>query len=280
MIFLWLGACSGTMTAGAIVPHRLLALAAQFKMTKTKKDKGAIGAKGRSPADVAQRPAGARPRLRLEIDERKIQLLEFGKHFFASHAYDDVSIDEVAAAAGVSKGLLFHYFTSKREFYVETIRAMSLQLRRVTAPDPALPPAARLAGSLDAHMKYAKENGAMYVAFCRSGVAIAPEVYGVLEEHRAAVMRHLLENLGISEAPPLLRTALRAWMVMVEGVCLEWISSPDLKYEDLRDLLIAGFRALLERTLQAEPRAARLANIMVRRTHHRDVKRPPRTARG
>lgn len=243
---------------------------------KSKTKEGAV-ARGRSPAGVAPRQNG--PRLRLEIDERKIQLLEFGKHFFASHAYDDVSMDEVAAAAGVSKGLLFHYFTSKREFYVETIRAMSLQLRRVTAPDPALPPAARLGAALDAHMKYAKENGAMYVAFCRSGVAIAPEVYGVLEEHRAAVMRHLLENLGISEAPPLLRTALRAWMVMVEGVCLEWIASPDLSHEDLRDLLIAGFRALLERTLQSEPRSARLANIMVRRTRHRDVKLPPRSLR-
>jgi len=183
----------------------------------------------------------------------------------------------VAAAAGVSKGLLFHYFTSKREFYVETIRSMSLQLRRVTAPDPALPPAARLSVSLDAHMKYAKENGAMYVAFCRSGIAIAPEVYGVLEEHRAAVMLHLLENLGISEAPPLLRAALRGWMVMVEGVCLEWIASPELNQEDLRDLLIVGFRALLERILQVEPRSARLANIMVRRTHHRKVKLPPRS---
>jgi hypothetical protein len=175
---------------------------------------------------------------------------------------------------------LFHYFTSKREFYVETIRAMSLQLRRVTAPDPALPPAARLAASLDAHMKYAKENGAMYVAFCRSGIAIAPEVYSVLEEHRAAVMRHLLENLGISESPPLLRTALRAWMVMVEGVCLEWIACPDLRHEDLRDLMLAGFRALLERTLQAEPRSAHLANIMVRRTRHRHVKLPPRNRGG
>jgi AcrR family transcriptional regulator len=245
------------------------------RMKKTTGGKRPLVTKGRSPAGVARRQGA--PRLRLEIDERKIQLLEFGKHFFANHSYDDVSMDEVAAAAGVSKGLLFHYFSSKREFYVETIRAMSLQLRRVTAPDPALPPPARLSASLDAHMQYAKENGAMYVAFCRSGVAIAPEVYGVLEEHRGAVMRHLLDNLGISEAPPLLRTALRAWMVMVEGVCLEWIASPDLQHEDLRDLLIAGFRAVLERTLLAEPRSARLANIMVRRTHPREVKLPPRS---
>jgi AcrR family transcriptional regulator len=176
----------------------------------------------------------------------------------------------------VSKGLLFHYFKSKREFYVETIRAMSLQLRRVVTPDPTLPPSARLRAALDAHMKYAKDNGAMYVAFCRSGIAIAPEVYGILEDHREQVMGYLLENLGISDSPPLLRMALRAWMVMVQGVCLESIAHPELKHEDLRELLIAGYRALLERTLEVDPRSARLASTMVRRTRQRDVKLPSR----
>jgi AcrR family transcriptional regulator len=246
---------------------------------KTKDKRAGRGARAgvRLPGDAVSRRTG--PRVRLEIDERRVQLLEFGKHFFASHAYDDVSIDEVAAAAGVSKGLLFHHFKSKREFYVETIRAMSLQLRRVSAPDPTLPPSARLRAALDAHMKYAKENGAMYVAFCRSGGAIAPEVYRILEEHREQVMGYMLENLGISKSPPLLRTALRTWMVMVQGICLEWIAHPELKHEELRELLIAGYRALLERTLEVEPRSARLAGDMVRRTRHREVKLPLRRAR-
>jgi len=241
-------------------------------MSEKTKDRNGPVTKARLSAGTAGRRTA--PRTRLEIDERRVQLLEFGKHFFASHAYDDVSMDEVAAAAGVSKGLLFHYFKSKREFYVETIRAMSLQLRSVTAPDPTLSPSARLRAALDAQLKYAKENGAMYVAFCRSGIAIAPEVYGILEDHREAVMGYVLQNLGISKSPPLLRTALRAWMVMVQGVCLEAIDSPELKQEDLRELLIAGYRALLERTLEAEPRSARLASSMVRRSRHRDIKLP------
>ena len=251
--------------------------AAHSKMSEITKAKRAVRVRAPRPAGTAPRRAGTR--MRLELDERRLQLLEFGKSFFASHAYDDVSMDEVAAAAAVSKGLLFHYFKSKRDFYIETIRAMSLQLRRATAPDPALPPGLRLRAALDAHMKFAKKNGEMYVAFCRSGIAIAPEVYGILEEHREAVMGYLLENLGVSKSPPLLRTALRAWMVMVEGVCLEWIASPDLKQEDLRELLIAGYRALLQRTLEAEPRSARLVTGMVRRTHHREVKLPARRER-
>jgi AcrR family transcriptional regulator len=235
------------------------------------------GERARPPRTATTRKGA--PRVRLEIDERRTQLLEFGKHFFATHSYDDVSMDEVATAAGVSKGLLFHYFKSKRDFYVEVIRAMSLQLRRLTVPDPTLPRGARLRAALDAHLKYAKENGPMYVAFCRSGIAISQEVHTILEEHREAVMRYLLEGLGVSaDAPPLLRTALRAWMEMVEGICLEWIAAPALKRDDLRELLITGYRALLQRTIEAEPRSARLVNAMVRRTDHRDhVKLPPAT---
>src|SRR3954452_404911 len=82
-------------------------------------------------------------RVRLQIDERRAQLLELGIRLFSTHAYDDISIDDVADAAGISKGLLYHYFQGKREFYVEVIREASLQLRRLTEPDPTLPPSAR-----------------------------------------------------------------------------------------------------------------------------------------
>lgn len=215
---------------------------------------------------------GAPRRTRLDLVARRTQLLEFGKRLFATRAYDDISINEVATTAGVSKGLLFHYFQNKRGFYVETIRAMSVERRRATEPDTSLPPWERLRAAIDAHLIHAKRDGAMYVAFCGSGAAISPEVPRILEEHREAVTRYLLENLGIPKASPLLRAGLRAWMFMVEGVCLEWIAHPSLKRENLRDLLIAGYRALLQRTLELEPKSAEMVRAMVRQTHQHENK--------
>jgi AcrR family transcriptional regulator len=237
---------------------------------KTKKT-GAGKAKGRRSAAARGAPRGTR----LDLDVRRSQLLEFGKRVFATRAYDDISIDEVAATAGVSKGLLFHYFQNKRGFYVETIRAMSVERRRATEPDPSLPPWQRLRAALDAHLIHAKRDGAMYVAFCGSGAAISPEVPRILEEHREAVMQYLLENLGISKAAPLLRAGLRAWMFMVEGVCLEWIANPSLKQDDLRELLIAGYRALLQRTLELEPKSAEMVTAMVKQSQQHETKVAP-----
>jgi AcrR family transcriptional regulator len=236
----------------------------------SKKIKKKPGREAQARRSVALR--GAPPRTRLDLVARRSQLLEFGKRVFATRAYDDISINEVASTVGVSKGLLFHYFGNKRGFYVETIRAMSLEWRRVTEPDTSLPPWERLRAALDAHLIHAKRDGAMYVAFCGSGAAISPEVPRILEEHREAVTRYLLQNLGIPKASPLLHASLRACMFMVEGVCLEWIAHPSLKREDLRELLIAGYRALLQRSLELEPRAAKTVRAMVRRAHQPEGK--------
>jgi AcrR family transcriptional regulator len=204
----------------------------------------------------ASKPAIAERRVRLHLDKRRAQLLELGIELFSERAYEDISIDGMAEAAGISKGLLYHYFRSKREFYVETVRAASRRLQLLTMPDPALPPPARLRAAIDAHLRYIQEHGAVYTAVYRSGVAIAPEVREILEEHRDVIIRYILRALGVLQPHPVLRAALRAWVAMVEGASLEWIANPTITREDLRELLVAGYVSLLAKTIELEPKAA------------------------
>ena len=203
----------------------------------------------------ARRRKRATGRVRLQTDTRRAQLLELGLKLFAEQAYEDIVIDDVAAAAGISKGLLYHYFRGKREFYVETIRAASLRLRRLSEPDPALPPVARLRAAVDAHLNYVQEHGPAYAAIYRSGVAVAPEINEILEEHRRVITGYFLRNLGVTRPRPVLRAALRAWIAMVEGASLDWIAHPAVARDQLRELLIAAYAALLGRTLEMDPKA-------------------------
>jgi AcrR family transcriptional regulator len=197
-------------------------------------------------------------RVRLQIDERRAQLLELGIRLFSSQSYDDISIDDVAEAAGISKGLLYHYFQGKREFYVEVIREASLQLRRLTEPDPTLPPSARLRAAIDAHLNYVQEHGPVYGAIYRSGVAIAPEVSAILEEHREVVMQYFVRDLKIGKPTPVLRAALRAWIAMVEGASLDFLAHPETGRDTLRELVIAGYVAMLGKAASLDPRTARM----------------------
>ena len=206
-----------------------------------------------SPRARQARPR--RTRVRLQTDTRRAQLLELGMDLFAGRSYDDIAIDDLAAAAGISKGLLYHYFRGKREFYVESIRASSLRLRRLSEPDPKLPPVARLRAAIDAHLNYVQEHGPAYAAIYRSGIAVAPEVNDILEEHRAVIARYFLRNLGVARPRPVLRAALRAWIAMVEGASLDWIAHPSLPRDQLRELMIAGYVAMLAKALELDPKA-------------------------
>ena len=55
-------------------------------------------------------------------EARRKQLLELGLKLFGQMSFAEVSIDDIAARAGISRGLLYHYFKGKRGFYTETVR--------------------------------------------------------------------------------------------------------------------------------------------------------------
>ena len=86
----------------------------------------------------------------MAVDERRQQLLEMGANLFARHSFAELSMAQIAREAGISKALLYHYFPSKRDFFVATLQEGVEQLRQRTDPDPDLPPQEALAASIDA----------------------------------------------------------------------------------------------------------------------------------
>src|SRR3954466_5332152 len=94
-------------------------------------------------------------RRRLTPDARRAELLRAGERVFTEAAYDDVSIEQIADTAGVSKNLLYHYFAGKRELYLETIRAAAQEILARTEPDVRLAPNERLRASIHQHLPYA-----------------------------------------------------------------------------------------------------------------------------
>ena len=88
-------------------------------------------------------------RARLSTDARREQLVALGVEMFSERPFDEVSIDDIAASAGISKGLLYHYFPSKRDFYVAVVRHSADEMQAVTETDPDLAPLERLSTGLD-----------------------------------------------------------------------------------------------------------------------------------
>ena len=186
-------------------------------------------------------------RSRLELDERRAQLLALGVRVFSEHPYDQVSIDALARAAGISKGLLYHYFPTKRDFYIAALRAAAQQLvDAATATDRAAPPLVRLQAGLDSYLTYVERCAAAYVALLRGGIGSDREVAAIIEDTRRQFFDRLLEGIHTDCPPPAIRTALRGWIGMVEAVSLDWLMHKDLALTTLRELLISMLLASLQ----------------------------------
>lgn len=173
------------------------------------------------------------------MDERRQQLVALGLELFGERNYDDISIDEIAQRAGISKGLLYHYFPSKRHFYVDTVRAAARQLLEETEVHvEGVAALDALREGLSAYLSYVDRHATAYSALLRSGIGADPEVLEIVEDTRNAFVARLLAGLGVglAEAPPPLRAALRGWVGMVEAASLDWIDHRDLTREQMHDL--------------------------------------------
>lgn len=163
--------------------------------------------------------------MRLDTDERRRQLLELGVDRFGGRPYDDVSIDDIAKAAGISKGLLYHYFPTKRAFYAACVAEAAERVLAACTQieDPTATPLERLDRGIAAYLAYVQEHGRAYANLMRSGVGVDAEIAAIVDETRTKFVEQLLE--GMREAvplTPLMQIALRGWVGFAEATTLAW----------------------------------------------------------
>lgn len=177
---------------------------------------------------------------RLDVDERRRQLLELGEELFTRYAYDEVSMAEIAREAGISKALLYHYFPSKQAYFQATLSELGEELIRRTAADPDQPPLEALASVLDAFLTFIEEHAAGYAKLMQ-GVGSVAEVRELVEEIRGRTVTRILDGLAEATgapAPPRARTAVSAWLWFMDGACLDWLAHRDFTREELRGQLM------------------------------------------
>jgi AcrR family transcriptional regulator len=182
---------------------------------------------------------------RMQVDDRRRQLLDLGADLFARHSFRELSMARIAREAGISKALLYHYFPTKRDFFLATLREAAEEVRRRTEPDPGLPPGEALAGSLDAFLGWIEENETAYRKLMESAGSV-PEVGALIDEVRDRTSNRILAGLGAgADPPPRVRAAARGWLWFMDGAILDWLEHRDLTRAELRDLLLGSLAGAL-----------------------------------
>ena|SRR5579884_1970172 len=182
---------------------------------------------------MARRPAYTR----LDVDERRRRLLDLGAELFARHAYEELSMAQIAREAGISKALLYHYFPSKQAYFRATLGQAAEELRALTETDPAEPAARQLAGALDRYLAWIEEHATAYRKLLQS-VGAVPEVRELIDDVRRRTADRIVDGLAGDGATAELRAAVAGWLWFVDGATLQWLDARGFERDRLRDLLL------------------------------------------
>ena len=189
-------------------------------------------------------------RTRLAPDERRDQLLDLGVRLLADRSLDELSIDVLAEEAGISRGLLYHYFGNKTAFHEAVVRHAADDLIAQTAPPPGGEPLERLLASVTAYVDYVLENFAGYVSLVKGAAGGNEALRGIYEEVRQVMGERIFLEDAQGEViadTPHTRLIVRGWTAMCEELVIAWRTDPgDVSREDLLAIIAGSLPALVD----------------------------------
>ncbi|GAA2785574.1 TetR/AcrR family transcriptional regulator [Streptomyces rameus] len=202
---------------------------------------------------------------RLSVEERRSQLLDSALSLFAHRAPEDVSLDDVAEAAGVSRPLVYRYFPGgKQQLYEAALRSAAEELRQCFAEPREGPLLPRLSRALDRYLAFVDEHDTGFSALLQGGSVVeTSRTTAIVDGVRRAAAEHIYDHLGVDGPGPRLRMTVRMWITAVEAASLIWLDEDKQPpVEELRDWLVEQFVAVLTVTAGRDPQTAVLVGAL------------------
>ncbi len=182
-------------------------------------------------------------RTRLSTEQRRAQLVAIGTELFARRPYEEVSIEEVAQTAQVSSGLLYHYFPSKRAFFLAIVAEQGARLVDASVPDPSLSPADQVKAALEVYLDSAERSPDAY-RMAHTIVSTDRDAQELRQQRvtvqRDRILASLAAMIAVDEEAKL---AVSAWLAFAQTATVTWLDNPRLSRTQVRDLCIRALWA-------------------------------------
>ena len=199
--------------------------------------------------EVSAQQARQEKRVRLSREARIQHILAVSQRLFSTHAYDAIAIEDIAAEVGMSKGLLYHYFASKRDLYLATLRHVLAQMMQFTDIR------SDLHSGLSETLSMFEQYPGLAKMVLRAGIGSDDEVDVLLATYRQQQLDRVYHGLGFSDSQPLVLLGLQGWLSLLEEVCMQWVLRPDVTREQVVLLLEQSLQAILTSAASAVPAA-------------------------
>ncbi len=191
----------------------------------------------------------ATTRSRLSPDERRSQLLDLGVRLLATRSLDELSIDLLAEEAGISRGLLYHYFGNKHAFHEAVVRRAADDLIAQTAPPAEGDPLERLLASVAAYVDYVLANYEGYLSLIKGAAGGNESLRRIYEEARSTLSDRIFTEDAqgeLIEDTPHNRFVVRGWSAMAEDLVVTWGRDPaGVTRQELLDIIAGSLPALV-----------------------------------
>ena len=190
---------------------------------------------------------------RLDPGQRRDQILDAAAALFAERGYDEVSIEDVASAVGVTRGLVHHYFGGRTEVYVALLERLgAVREERLRSP-VGRSARARVADSVSRWLDWTEANATIYLGTIAPGEDISdPEVRRVVADLvRRAVALVADFHADLAHDSPRLRHALECWTGLNRAATRRWLRGEATR-EATHELLALTLEHVL-RTFGAPP---------------------------
>ncbi|GLW44498.1 TetR family transcriptional regulator [Streptomyces sp. NBRC 14336] len=202
---------------------------------------------------------------RLSVEERRNQLLAAALSLFAHRAPEEVSLDDVAEAAGVSRPLVYRYFPGgKQQLYEAALRSAADELEQCFDEPREGPRIARLGRALDRYLTFVDEHDAGFSALLQGGSVVeTSRTTSIVDGVRRAAAEHILSHLEVTEPGLHLRMTVKLWITSCEAASLLWLDEgKQPPAAELRDWLVDQFLAVLSVTGTRDPQTAALVRAL------------------
>jgi AcrR family transcriptional regulator len=180
--------------------------------------------------------------------ETRQRLLAAAVELFSAHSYDEVAASDIAKAAGVAHGLLFHYFGNKRGIYLEAIREAVDQLDEAFSFEAGLPPAQQLRRALASNLRYLSRRRGLALRLVLGGRGADPQAWEVFEAGRWRAISATWAMLGLDPDNHALRITGRAAVAAIDEATVYWLNDKrrfaiDSMVEYMVELLAGALRS-------------------------------------
>ena len=188
------------------------------------------------------------PRRRLSAEERRESILDAANEVFGEHGYEHVRIDDVAAAAGISKALIYEHFESKQDLYSELMNRAAIDLLRVlveAASAPGMEGPLRMENAAAAGFLWVQEHPHAFHMFIRD--VTDPEISArqdALRRGAVTAMADVMEmeppetraGMARRQTEQIAEMVVGGWYAVAEW----WLRHPDVPREELMTSML-GF---------------------------------------